>query len=577
MKKLLKIGAYLRVSTDKQVQVFEGSLETQKFRMQEFVKLKNFGDSKWGEIVEFYIEEGYSAGSDRRPQYQRLMSDIRKKKIDLILISDLTRLSRNIEDFCALQRELEKYNAGFFSMKEQFDASTPSGRMMVNLMVSMAQFEREQTAERVAINCHSRAMRGYVNGGKPILGYSRHPERKGVLVINDEEAPIVKMIFDLFLQNGTRAKTIIALHEKQIFPKRSIKESSSTNPVKWTPQSLSNVLNQAAYVGYKEVNKTYKNENPESLKPWQKYQMVKASWPAIIEESKFWEAQRILEEASVKERERLQSGERKTFFLSHLLTCGECGRALVGQSAHGKTGNIHRYYYHSRKFDDHNCQRPRLHAGPLEEKIMKDLKAGLTAAGYLNDLEKDIITSQESQAQLSKSEVDRLKKEFTEVSNEVSGIWRLQSEVQLGEDSLKMASEQLEALAKKKKALADQIQEHERIVADKALAKDKVIFVEDNLKDLLRGWAKATNAMKKRLLRRAIKRIIVTKDEMKVVFWFSAEERDGSNPEPKASEIESGADILEFRRRSRQAFEKSDRNLSIPGSLIGKFGRGART
>lgn len=200
------------------------------------------------------------------------------------------------------------------------------------------------------------------------------------------------------------------------------------------------------------------------------------------------------------------------------------------------------------------------------------LKAGLSAAGYFNELEKSIITSQKSQAQLSKSEVDRLKKEFSEVNDEVSGIWRLQSGVQLGEDSLKMASEQLEALAKRKKALADQIQEHERIVADKASAKDKVIFVEDNLKDLLRGWAKATNAMKKRLLRRAIKRIIVTKDEMKVVFWFSADERDGSNPEPKASEIESGADILEFRRRSRQAFEKSDRNLSIPGSLIGKIG-----
>lgn len=577
MKKPLKIGAYLRVSTDKQVQVFEGSLETQKFRMQEFVKLKNFGDSKWGEIVEFYIEEGYSAGSDRRPQYQKLMGDIRKKKIDLILISDLTRLSRNIEDFCALQRELEKYNAGFFSMKEQFDASTPSGRMMVNLMVTMAQFEREQTAERVAINCHSRAMRGYVNGGKPILGYSRHPERKGVLVINEEEAPIVKIIFDLFLQYGTRAKTISALHEKLIFPKRSIKESDEENPIKWTPQTLSNVLNQAAYIGYKEVNKTYKNENPESLKPWQKYQMVKASWPAIIEESKFWEAQKILEEASVKERERLQSGERKTFFLSHLLTCGECGRALVGQSAHGKSGNIHRYYYHSRKFDDHECQRPRLHAGVLEDKLLADLKKGLATAGYFDDLEKSIIANEKSQAKSSEGEIERLKKELSEVKSEASGIWRLQSGAQLGEDSLKMASERLEALAKRKKALEDQIQEHERTVTDKASAKDKVIFVEDNLKDLLKGWAKATNAMKKRLLRRAIKRIVVTRDVMKVVFWMSTDERDGSNPEPKASEIESGADILEFRRRSRLAAEGSDRNLSIPGSLIGKFGRGART
>lgn len=576
MKKPLKIGAYLRVSTDKQVQVFEGSLETQKFRMQEFVKLRNFGDSKWGEIVEFYIEEGFSAGSDRRPQYQKLMGDIRKKKINLILISDLTRLSRNIEDFCVLQRELEKYDAGFFSMKEQFDASTPSGRMMVNLMVTMAQFEREQTAERVAINCHSRAVRGYVNGGRPILGYSRHPERKGVLVINEDEAPMVQAIFDLFLQHGTRAKTIAALHEKQLFPKRSLKTNKSGNPVKWTPQSLSNVLNQASYIGYKEVNKTYKNDNPESLKPWQKYQMVKASWNAIIEETKFWETQKLLEEASVKERERISSGERKTFFLSHLLTCGECGRALVGQSAHGKSGNIHRYYYHSRKFDDHNCQRPRLHAGVLEDKLIGDLREGLAAAGYFDKLEETITANAQHQKKNSKSETERLKKELEQTKGEVAGIWRLQTQAQLGEDSLKLASEQLEALAKQKKEIEKQLEElkENEDIADSA---NQVKFAEGNVRDLLKGWTKATNAMKKRLLRRAIKKIIVTKDEMKVVFWLSADERDGSNPEPKASEIESGADILEFRRRSRLAAEGSDHNLSIPGSLIGKLGSERRT
>jgi site-specific DNA recombinase len=294
MKKPHRIGAYLRVSTDRQVQVFEGSLETQKFRMQEFVKLKNFGDSKWGDIVEFYIEEGFSAGSDKRPQYQKLIGDIRKKKIDLILVSDLTRLTRNMGDFCALQRELEKYDAGFFSMKEQFDASTSTGRMMVNLMVTLGQFEREQTAERVAINCHSRAMRGYVNGGRAVLGFARHPERKGVLIVDENEAEMVRTIFDLFLIHGTRAKTILALHEKLIFPKRTIKTNDSGNPVKWTTQTLGNVLNQAAYIGYKEVNKIYKADNQDTLKPWQKYKMVKASWPPIIEESKFWEAQRLL-------------------------------------------------------------------------------------------------------------------------------------------------------------------------------------------------------------------------------------------------------------------------------------------
>ena len=68
MKKQLRIGAYLRVSTDKQVQIFEGSLETQKYRMQEFVKAKNRDNKSWGEIIDFYIDEGLSAGTVNRPQ-----------------------------------------------------------------------------------------------------------------------------------------------------------------------------------------------------------------------------------------------------------------------------------------------------------------------------------------------------------------------------------------------------------------------------------------------------------------------------------------------------------------------------
>jgi hypothetical protein len=177
----------------------------------------------------------------------------------------------------------------------------------------------------------------------------------------------------------------------------------------------------------------------------------------------------------------------------------------------------------------------------------------------------------------SKSDLERLKKELTEVTNEVSGIWRLQSQANLDEDSLKLASQQLGLLAARKKAIEGQIEAMKEIEADASSVKDQVKFVEGNVKDLMKGWSKTTNTLKKRLLKRAIKRIVVTKDEMKVVFWLSADARDGSNPQPKAAEIDSSADILEFRRRSRLAAHCSNQNLSISGSLIGKIGRGAGT
>lgn len=115
----LKIGAYIRVSTEEQASAIEGSLENQKYRLKAYVDLKNSQVRNWGEIVEFYVDDGYSAKDTRRPAYQRMMRDIKRGKIELILVSDLSRLSRNIFDFCNLMDELEKNEAQFLSIKEQ--------------------------------------------------------------------------------------------------------------------------------------------------------------------------------------------------------------------------------------------------------------------------------------------------------------------------------------------------------------------------------------------------------------------------------------------------------------------------
>src|ERR1035437_9972310 len=141
-----KIGAYIRVSTEEQAAAIEGSLDNQRYRLKVFLDLKLAQDKSWGDIIEFYVDDGYSAKDTRRPAYQRMMTDIKKKKIDLILVTDLSRLSRNIFDFCKLMGDLENVGAQFLSLKEQFDTSTPAGKMMIYNMINLAQFEREQVS-----------------------------------------------------------------------------------------------------------------------------------------------------------------------------------------------------------------------------------------------------------------------------------------------------------------------------------------------------------------------------------------------------------------------------------------------
>ena len=81
----LKLGAYVRVSTEEQASIVEGSLDNQKYRLKAFVDLKTTQVKNWGSIIEFYVDDGFSAKDTRRPAYQRMMNDVKKKKIDLIL------------------------------------------------------------------------------------------------------------------------------------------------------------------------------------------------------------------------------------------------------------------------------------------------------------------------------------------------------------------------------------------------------------------------------------------------------------------------------------------------------------
>ena len=382
----LRLGAYVRVSTEEQAVVVDGSLENQKYRLKAFVDLKNTQVKNWASIVEYYIDDGYSAKDTRRPAYQKMLQDLKKKKIDLILVADLSRLSRNIYDFCTLMDDLEKYGAQFLSIKEQFDSTTPAGKMMIYNMINLAQFEREQISERVSLGVHARAMRGLMNGARPILGYDKSKDKPGQYIVNEDEAKDVRKIFNYYLECGSRAKTISRLESEHIFPKLSGHYGKLKINSKWNSVTLSNILTSHAYIGYLEVNKRNKFKDQSKLKPFQQYKLVKANWPCILKEDLFFQVQEALAHAKKKERDRLDHSEIRVFLLSGLLRCGECGTSLVGHTAHGEKSK-HRYYAHTVSNSDTNCSFKRFSACKIEEKVIQYINSAIADAGYFKRLE----------------------------------------------------------------------------------------------------------------------------------------------------------------------------------------------
>ena len=141
-----------------------------------------------------------------------MMADIEGKRIDTIMVTELSRLSRSVTDFLNFVKELEDHDCDFICPQYDFDTTSPAGKVFMTIIMALAQFERELTAERVKSHFHARALRGLSNGGVPILGYDKESEHPGHLVINESEAKIVREIFDLYLQSDGVAKVVNSLN-----------------------------------------------------------------------------------------------------------------------------------------------------------------------------------------------------------------------------------------------------------------------------------------------------------------------------------------------------------------------------
>ncbi len=116
--------------------------------------------------------------SIRSPEFERLFEDVRAGRVNTVVCTSLDRICRSVSDFLHFFEFLSEHDAQFICLKQQYDTTSPQGRLFVTIMMALAQFEREQTAERTRDAVLARAERGLWNGGR-LLGYDLDPERKG--------------------------------------------------------------------------------------------------------------------------------------------------------------------------------------------------------------------------------------------------------------------------------------------------------------------------------------------------------------------------------------------------------------
>jgi site-specific DNA recombinase len=198
-----RCAVYTRKSTDDGLEQEYNSLEAQRDAGLAYIASQRH--EGWIAIADGYDDGGYSGGNVDRPALRCLLADIEAGKIDTVVVYKIDRLTRSLPDFAKLIEVFDRNGVTFVSVTQQFNTTTSMGRLMLNVLLSFAQFEREVTGERIRDKIAASKKKGMWMGGVPPLGYDVH-ERK--LVVNAREADLVRDIFRRYAEHGSAARLV---------------------------------------------------------------------------------------------------------------------------------------------------------------------------------------------------------------------------------------------------------------------------------------------------------------------------------------------------------------------------------
>jgi site-specific DNA recombinase len=202
-KKTVRCAIYTRKSTDEGLEQEFSTLEAQREACEAYIKSQ--AHEGWRVIPERFDDGGHSGGTLERPAMQRLLERVRARRIDVILIYKIDRLTRSLADFAKLAEDFDKYGVSFVSITQQFNTTTSMGRLMLNVLLSFAQFEREIAGERIRDKIAASKKKGMWMGGTVPLGYDW---KDRALVINQAEAKTVRALFGLYIKYGN-VRTVV--------------------------------------------------------------------------------------------------------------------------------------------------------------------------------------------------------------------------------------------------------------------------------------------------------------------------------------------------------------------------------
>ncbi|MCC6678132.1 MAG: recombinase family protein [Phycisphaerales bacterium] len=348
----IRCAVYCRKSSEAGLEQEFNSLDAQRDAGEAYIASQKA--EGWVCLPDRYEDGGYTGGNMERPGLKRLMADINADKVDCVVVYKIDRLSRSLLDFARMMETFERHKVAFVSVTQQFNTGQSMGRLMLNVLLSFAQFERELCSERTRDKIAAAKRRGKWVGGRPILGYD---VLGGKLTVNEAEAQQVREIFGLYLKSGSLNRMVEDLNRRGWKTKGwTRKDGTPVGAQTFHKSYLHRLLTNVAYIGrVRDGVQTHAGEHK-----------------GIVAQDMFAEAQAMLAENGRAGPSEVRN--KHGAVLKGLLRCRACDKPMTHVFTNGPNGRVYRYYTCYTAQTGGACPSRSVPAQPIEDFVVSRIR-----------------------------------------------------------------------------------------------------------------------------------------------------------------------------------------------------------